>query len=318
MNQPPYPQPHQQAPSPGCWWHPSRQTGLSCARCERPACPDCLREAAVGFQCVDCVQASRRQQRTQQKQYQAAGYGTRTIAGARPAPQAIVTPILIVLNVLVYVVTAAQARSPMDNRFSTLFDSWVLAPAAVGQQGEWWRLLTSGFLHFGLIHIAVNMFSLWMIGRDLEILLGKVRFLAVYFLSMLGGSTAVFVFGDPGVSTAGASGALYGLLGALLVAVLRLKLNPLTVVATIVLNLVITYAIPGISLFAHVGGLVTGAIVMVAMVFAPAKERSVWQAGALGVVLLALVGMVVLRDAQFSQLICGVTLQQEYFCVSRF
>ena len=317
MNQPPQPQPYQQAALPGCWWHPNRPTGVSCARCGRPACPDCLREAPVGFQCLDCVQIGQRQQRAQQRQYNAAGFGARTIAGARPSERAIVTPVIIALNVLVYLITAVQAQSPLNNQLAPLFSDWVLYPSAIGQQGEWWRLLTSGFLHFGPIHIAVNMLSLWMIGRDLEMLLGKVRFLAVYFISMLGGSAAVFVFSDPGAGTAGASGAIYGLLGALLVAVLRLKLNPGMVIGTIVLNLVITYAIPGISLFAHVGGLVIGAVAMVAILYAPAKGREWWQAGALAVVLFALVGMVVLRDVQFSQLICGYTAQRDYICLSK-
>jgi membrane associated rhomboid family serine protease len=170
--------------------------------------------------------------------------------------------------------------------------------------------VTSGFLHYGLLHLAVNMFSLWMIGRELEILLGKVRFIAVYFISMLGGSAAVFVFGDPGTATAGASGALYGLLGALLIAVLRLKLNPATVIGVIALNLVITYAIPGISLFAHLGGLVIGAVAMVAIAYAPPKGRVVWQSSVLVMLVVALVGLVVVRDVQFSHLVCEVSGRQ--------
>jgi membrane associated rhomboid family serine protease len=256
------------------------------------------------------VLSGQRQQRAQQKQHNAAGFGARTIAGARPAQRAIVTPVLIALNVLMYLITAVQAQDPMNNQLSPLFQDWVLFAPAIGQQGEWWRLVTSGFLHYGLLHLAVNMLSLWMIGRELEILLGKVRFIAVYFISMLGGSAAVFVFGDPGTATAGASGALYGLLGALLVAVLRLKLNPATVIGVIALNLVITYAIPGISLFAHVGGLVIGAVAMVAIVYAPPKGRVVWQSGVLVVLLAALIGLVVVRDVQFSHLVCEVSGQQ--------
>jgi membrane associated rhomboid family serine protease len=317
VNKPPQPQPPQQAALPGCWWHPNRQTGLSCARCERPACPDCLREAAVGFQCIDCVQTGQRQQRAQRKQYDDAGFGARTIAGARFSQRPIATPALVALNVLVYLVTAVQAQSPMDNQSSPLFQYGQLFAPSIGFDGEWWRLFTSGFLHYGLIHIAVNMLSLWIIGRDLEILLGKVRFLAVYFISMLGGSAAVYLFSDPGVPTVGASGAIYGLLGALLVAVLRLKLNPAMVIGTIVLNLAITYAIPGISLFAHVGGLVIGAVAMAGILFAPAKKREWWQTGALVVVLIALVGVVVIRDAQFGHLTCGYTAGNAIVCVDK-
>jgi membrane associated rhomboid family serine protease len=322
VNQPPYPHssgqpdPEQQAATPGCWWHPNRPTALSCARCGRPACPDCLREAAVGFQCTDCVQTGQRQQRTQEKQYRAAGLGVTTIAGTRPLDKAVVTPILIGVNVAIYLITAVLAKSPWDNERSTLFNDWVLFPPSVGLNGEWWRLLTSGFLHLGPIHIAVNMLSLWMIGRDLERLLGKVRFLAVYFIAMLGGGAAVYLFADPGTATAGASGALYGLLGALLVAVLRLKLNPGTVIGTIVLNLALTYAIPGISVFAHLGGLVTGVVAMVAIVYAPAKNRVAWQAGMLVVVLVAAIGLVFVRNAEFSQLTCTQESTGAVTCVS--
>lgn len=271
----------------------------------------------MGFHCIDCVQTGQRQQRAQRKQYDDVGSGARTIAGARYSQRVIATPVLIALNVLVYLVTATQAQNLMDNQSSPLFQYGQLFAPSVGFDGEWWRLFTSGFLHYGLIHIAVNMFSLWVIGRDLEILLGKVRFLAVYLISMLGGSAAVYLFSDPGVPTVGASGAIYGLLGALLVAVLRLKLNPAMVIGTIVLNLAITYAIPGISLFAHLGGLVIGAVAMVAILFAPAKKRELWQAGTLVVVLIALVGMVALRDAQFRHLTCGYTGNSAIVCVDK-
>jgi membrane associated rhomboid family serine protease len=264
------------------------------------------------------VQTGQARQRTQQKQYQASGLGVTTIAGTRPLEKAVVTPVLIAVNVLIYLVTAVQAKSPMDMSLSSLFNDGVLAAPEIGKQGEWWRLFTSGFLHAGLLHIAVNMFSLWMIGRDLERLLGKARFLGVYFLAMFGGSAAVYTFSDPaGPPTVGASGALYGLLGALLVAVLRLKLNPSTVIATIALNLVITYAIPGISIFAHLGGLAIGVLAMVGIVYAPVKSRVAWQVGAMVVLAVALIGVILLRDAQFTQLACGyVNGLPPYVCIS--
>ncbi|WP_051116332.1 rhomboid family intramembrane serine protease [Amycolatopsis nigrescens] len=302
MSQPPY-SPYPQQALPGCWWHPDRATGLSCVRCGRPACPDCLREASVGSQCVDCVQAGRQQQRAQQRQYRSLDYGERTVAGAKLARRPIVTPVLIALNVLVYLITVLQSGSPMDNQNSQLQQDGVLWPYGVAG-GEWWRLITSGFLHYGLLHIAVNMFALWVLGRDLELLLGKIRFTAVYFVSLLGGSVAVYQFSDPNGPTAGASGALYGLMGGLLVAVLRLKLNPGFAIGTIVLNLVITYAIPGISLYAHVGGLVVGVLAMAAMLYAPAKGRAGWQAGTVVVLLIALVGLYLYRDAQLAGVYC--------------
>ncbi|HJQ46068.1 MAG TPA: rhomboid family intramembrane serine protease [Amycolatopsis sp.] len=296
---------HTPAALPGCWWHPSRQTGLSCVRCGRPACPDCLREASVGYQCVDCVQTARRETQTQRRQYRAAGYGTRTVAGARLPRRVVVTPVLIALNVLIYVITAAQAGSPMQNQAAPLFLDWVLWPASIALDDQWWRLLTAGFLHFGVIHIAVNMFSLYIIGREVEVLLGKVRFVAVYVLSLLGGSAAVYAFGDINQTTAGASGAIYGLLGGILVAVLRLKLNPAPAIGIIVLNLVITVSIPGISLLGHLGGLVTGGLVTAAMVYAPEKGRTQWQVAAVVVLAAALAGLVLYRDSQLADLACG-------------
>lgn len=290
---------------PTCWWHPDRRTGLRCARCERYACPECLREASVGFQCIDCVQSARREHRTQQARYRRSGFGYRTVAGARASARVVVTPVLIALNVLAFAVTAAQSQSLIGNwNGSALFNDAVLASPLVAFYDQWWRLLGSGFLHFGPLHLAVNMLALWMLGRDLELLLGKVRYLAVYLVSLLGGSVAVFAFEDLEKYTAGASGAVYGILGGVLVAVLRLRLNLAPVLTIIVINLVISFSIPGISLLGHLGGLATGALATVAMVYAPEKGRIAVQAGAVVVLLLALVGLAVFRDTQLTGQLC--------------
>ena len=125
--------------------------------------------------------------------------------------------------------------------------------------GEWWRLVTAGFLHIGPLHIAFNMYALWVLGRDLEIVLGRARFLALYLISLLGGSAAVVLFANPEQYVAGASGAVFGLMSGLLLVLLRLKRPYGQVVAVIVLNLVISQVVPGISIAGHVGGLVVGA-----------------------------------------------------------
>lgn len=302
-NPPPYGQPSQQA-LPGCWWHPARQTALRCVRCDRPACPDCLREASVGHQCIDCVTSAQQHHRAQSVAYRRAGYGERTVAGARVPGRLVVVPLLIAVNVVVYALTAFQAGDVMNNYLSPVFADGVLWPEAVVLIDEWWRLLTSGFLHYGLLHLAMNMLALWVLGRDLEMLLGRVRFLAVYFLSMFAGAVAVFVLGEPGTATAGASGAIYGLMGAVLVAVLRLRLNPTTAIAIIVLNVFLSMSIPNISLLGHLGGLVAGAVAMVAMVYAPEKNRAAYQSGALGILAVAFVGLVVYRDAQLAEQLC--------------
>ncbi|WP_290054578.1 rhomboid family intramembrane serine protease [Amycolatopsis solani] len=304
MNQPPNPA-AEQAALPGCWWHPNRPTGLSCSRCGRPACPDCLREAPVGFQCTDCVHAGGQQQRRQHRDYQEAGFGQRTVFGARLSQSVLVTQVILAVNVLVFLFTVFQAQSLNDNDFSSLFQYGKLYGDATLGHGEWWRVFTSGFLHYGPIHVAVNMFSLWMMGRSLEQVCGRGRYLALYFIAMLGASAAVLLFDDPQKSTAGASGALFGLMGAYAVIVLKLRLNPTGLIITLALNAFITFGIPGISIYAHVGGLVTGALVTVALLYAPETNQVRWQAIGLGIIVLAIVGLLAYQGSQFGPETCG-------------
>lgn len=269
-------------------------------RCQRAACPDCLREASVGHQCTDCIQSSQRQQRARSTQYRRAGLGQRTVAGALASNRVIVTPVLIAVNVLIYLITAVQAQDMAHNEMSAVFREGVLWPLGMVAEDEWWRLFTSGFLHYGPLHVGMNMLALWILGRDIELILGRIRYLVLYFGSMLGGSAAVFAFGAVETGTAGASGAIYGLMGAILVAVLRLRLNATPAIAIIVLNIVISVSLPGISLLGHLGGLVIGALLMAAMLYAPAERRAVYQAGAVGLLVVALVGIIVFRDVQLT------------------
>lgn len=251
----------------------------------------------MGAQCIDCVQAGHQRQPPSQPAPSQAG-------AARVRRKPVVTPVLIALNVLVYAYTAFQTHNPVDNTDSDLLRAWELWPRAVAGGDQWWRLITAGFLHYGIIHLLVNMLSLWMLGKDMEIIVGKARFLAVYAVSLLGGSALVLLFSNDNSPTAGASGAIFGLLGGILVIVLRLRLNPASVIGTIVLNLVITVSIPNISLFGHLGGLVTGALVTAALVYAPAKNRVRWQVAATAVVVLALIGLVVYGDARLASVTC--------------
>jgi len=289
---------------PNCWWHPNRQTGLRCTRCQRPACPECLRDASVGQQCIDCVDASRRQQRAQQASYRKAGFGRRSLVGARMSERVLVTPVLVGINILVYVITAAMGAG-LDNPGGSLFDQGVLFSPAVANNAEFWRLLTSGFLHYGLLHIGLNMLALYIIGRELEVVLGKVRFLALYGVSLLGGSTAVYLFAPVATPTAGASGAIFGLMGALVIAVIKMRLNATGILFIVGLNLVITFTVPHISMYGHLGGLVVGLLVMVALVYAPASNRVPWQVGGLLVLTLVLLSLIAYRDAQLGQVACS-------------
>jgi membrane associated rhomboid family serine protease len=252
-----------QPPAPTCVRHPNRPTGLACTRCGRPSCAECLRPAAVGQHCVDCLRTDQR------------GVApVRTVSGAaaarRSAPY--VTYALIAINVVIYAITAAQSKNLMDNQLgSALFVDWVLWAPAVAD-GEWWRVLGSGFLHYGPIHLALNMFALYVVGRDAELVLGRLRYLAVYSVSLLGGSAGVMLFSQNSM-TAGASGAVYGLFGAITIILLRLRQNPNQMLIIIGINVFISFSLPGISLWGHLGGLAAGTLATLGILFLPAWLR---------------------------------------------
>jgi membrane associated rhomboid family serine protease len=159
--------------------------------------------------------------------------------------------------------------------------------------GEWWRPLTAGFLHIGPIHLLFNMLALYVLGRDLETVLGRGRFVAVYLVALLGGSAAVMIFSLPGQQVAGASGAVFGLMGGLVVVLRRLRFPLGQVIGLIVVNIVISVVIPGISIVGHLGGLVVGAVATAAIVYAPGRgSRAAAQAGLLlGLTALVLAAM---------------------------
>lgn len=251
---------------PVCVRHPDRETGVRCTRCDRPACPACLREASVGYQCVDCIAEDARSRAGTRSRPRSS-----TVPWAAPTGRSVVIPILIAINVAVFVVTVAQAGSLSNNADAPLFGQWALQPAAVAQ-GAWWQMLTSGFLHIGPLHLAFNMIALWVIGRDLEQVLGRVRFLVVYLVSLLGGSLVVFLFANPMTNTAGASGAVFGLMGGLAVVLMRLRLSPRPALTIIVLNVIISFVVPNISILGHLGGLAFGAALTAAMVYAPTRR----------------------------------------------
>lgn len=180
----------------------------------------------------------------------------------------IVTYTLIALNVLAYVVTAVQSGSVLDNNVgSTFFNRFVLVPGMVAN-GDYLRLIGSGFLHFGIIHLAVNMYALYIVGIACENALGRLRYTAVYFLALLGGSAAVML-GAWNSQTAGASGAVFGLFGAILIILLRLKRSANMIMGIIALNVIISVTVPGISWLGHAGGLIAGTAATAGIVYAP-------------------------------------------------
>lgn len=232
-----------QVPVSGCAWHPDRATAVRCVRCGRPICPACMRSAPVGQQCVECVQQ-----------------GAKSVRQVKPLRQARawVTWALIAVNVLVYSAVVGGTDETMAATTSPLFRDLVLYLPWVAQ-GELWRTVTAGFLHFGLMHIGVNMLSLALIGPGLEHAFGRERYATIYGTALLG-SSAIAMWFSPNALVAGASGAIYGLLGAALVLYLRERLNPQTIIIVLVLNIGLSVSLPGISLAGHMGGLLFGVL----------------------------------------------------------
>ncbi len=235
--------------------------------------------ASVGFQCPECVREGRSSVRV------ATGGGLQA-AGRR---WGVVTLSLIAVNVAMFVVTAVDAAtegfSPLSNNLSTLFAQLDQRPVDVAA-GDWWRPLTAAFLHIGPVHLALNMLAVLVFGSELERQLGRWRFLAVYLISALGGAAAIQLLGDPLRPVAGASTAIYGLLGALAVLMIVRRQDLRGLLTLLAINIFISF-LPGVSLLGHLGGLVAGAAATGILV--ATRRRPTLQIGALalfGVLLL--------------------------------
>jgi membrane associated rhomboid family serine protease len=240
---------------PACYRHPDRETGLSCSECGRPICTDCVTFAPVGLRCPDHAASGNAPKVQRQVQ--------RVVRGARIRPtDAIVTRILVGINIVVYLITIAQG-SGLNDPGGSLFYKWALFGPSV-DHGDWWRLITSAFLHASVIHIAFNMLALWWLGAPVEMVLGRVRFIGLYLVSGLAGAAGALV-ANPNAVTVGASGAIFGLLGAGLIlewqATGSIAGNYLTL---ILINLAISFAVPGISIGGHIGGLIGGILATLA------------------------------------------------------
>jgi membrane associated rhomboid family serine protease len=233
----------------GCYRHPDRITGVRCVRCNRPICPQCQRPAAVGFQCPDDVRAG-----------QASVRRARTVVGARSgAGTPLVSYGLIALNVLIYLVTALSPGGTLATNYgSRLFADWELAPVLVGANHDYQRLITAAFLHYGPVHLLLNMLALYMLGPALEQVLGWWRFLALYLIAALGGSVAILLLGDIRTPVVGASGAIFGLFAAAVVLARRVGFNSTSLWITIGINFVFTFSVANISKLGHLGGFVLG------------------------------------------------------------
>jgi membrane associated rhomboid family serine protease len=236
---------------PTCYRHPDRETGLSCSECGRPICTECMTPAAVGLRCPEHAGTRR------------AVKPPRVVRRpSRGATDALVTKALIGLNILIYLITAAQGHGINAPGGSLAAKFWLYGPEVAN--GGWWRLITAAFLHASIIHIGFNMYVLWVIGAPVEQYLGRARFLGLYFVSGLAGSAGALVV-TPLAVTVGASGAIFGILGALLIiewqTTGRLAGNAMT---WIVINLALSFVISNISIGGHIGGLIGGILVTLA------------------------------------------------------
>lgn len=264
-----------------CYRHPDRPTGVRCTRCERPICPDCMVPASVGFQCPECVSQGAKTVRQAKTVY-----GGRVTPGAKPG---IVTQVLIGINVLMFIVTSVGHINVGSNGgTSSLFEHLSLIPPAVAH-GQWYRLVTATFLHFNVLHILFNMYALFIVGTPLEAMLGRIRYLALYLLSGIGGCVLSLLLGPLELEAAGASGAVFGLFAALWILARHQGLQATGLTVTIGINLALSFSFHGqIDWRGHVGGLITGAAIAAVMAYAPRGPNRVrlQAAGVAGVALV--------------------------------
>jgi membrane associated rhomboid family serine protease len=270
--------------APRCYRHPDRETYVRCSRCDRPICPDCMISASVGYQCPECVREGNRGVRQPRT----------ALGGALAGREAMVTKIIVAINVVVFGVQQLGG-DPFVARFELIgdrpFDPALGEPVGVAD-GEYFRLLTAAFLHAGVLHLALNMIALLVLGPQLEALLGRVRFTALYLLAAVGGTAASYAFNLPQSASLGASGAIFGLFGALLVIARRLRLDVSFLLIVLGANLLLGFGSASIDWKAHLGGLAVGLVLGAAFAYAPpARRRLVAQGACLGVLLVVALGV---------------------------
>ncbi|MFL6062875.1 MAG: rhomboid family intramembrane serine protease [Marmoricola sp.] len=281
---------------PVCYRHPDRETGIRCQRCERPICPDCMNSASVGFQCPSCIKEGAKSTRSGRLPY----------GGAMSIDARITTFVLIGLNVLVWLLIQADGGNG-----SSLVDKLAITPDfgfhSTGDggatlydgvaSGAWWQVITSAFTHVTPLHIASNMLALYFIGPALESVLGRARFLTLYLVSGIAGSAGVMLFANEHQATLGASGAVFGLLGALAVVTFKIGGDWRNVLIWIALNLVLTFTLSNISWQGHLGGLAGGTLIGLGFVYAPKANRTVIQFAVAGAVLAVSLALILVRVA---------------------
>ncbi|MFZ9790316.1 MAG: rhomboid family intramembrane serine protease [Candidatus Nanopelagicales bacterium] len=226
---------------PVCYNHNNEITYVRCSRCEKYICVKCMNPASIGYQCPEC-----------------AGNVTKIINPIQqrrfiPTRQkAKITKFLTISLVVVYALQSLLGDILIAN--FALF-----APSV--SQGKWWLLITAGFLHGSILHLFFNAYILWVVGGQLESIVGSIRFGIIYFVSLLGGSIASYLFSPFGSYSVGASGAIFGLMGAMLVVGRKIRIDISQITTLVILNVVLGFVISGIDWRAHLGGLFAGALI---------------------------------------------------------
>jgi membrane associated rhomboid family serine protease len=266
-----------------CYRHADREAYISCQRCERLICPECMRDASVGFQCPECIAEGRKSVRA-----------PRTITGGAISMRAgAVSMGLLGINVVVFLLQMAT-----EGNVNSVFQLGAMQGFAVAD-GDYWRLFTAAFLHAGILHIAFNMYALYLFGPFVERSLGTARFVIAYVTMAVASSVFVYWLTDPQVATIGASGAVFGLFGRSLVLLIRTRQDVRGLLVLLVINAFISLQ-GNISWQGHLGGFVTGVLLGLALAYAPRDRRSAYQFAAFGLTWVGIVMAVVARTAQLT------------------
>lgn len=254
-----------------CYRHPDRQSFVLCQRCMRTICPECQTQAAVGVICPECMKTER-QNRTPAQKRAARRWGTRSTGTATVvrSGKPVVTYALLAITSFIGLVQLIPGFGDQVTG-TLLFAGPYLYPDLFPYPFEPWRLLTAVFAHGGFIHLALNMLALWMLGQSLEPMLGRTRYLALYLISGFGGSVMVAVLA-PTTPTVGASGAIFGLMAALLIIGRHIGANVTGILIVLGANFAFGFFIGGIAWQAHLGGAIVGALV--ALILTRTRKRS--------------------------------------------
>lgn len=294
-----------------CYRHPDSPTRIACQRCGRPICPECMIPGSVGFQCPECVASGMRETRQH-----ALPYG-----GTRVSDPKRTSYVLIAINAVVFLAVLATggawgrvfnwfALSPLGR--CEAGDAWLNYPdpaACVAAGGAWvdgvasgapWQVLTSAFTHAQLLHIGFNMLMVYLLGPQIEQIFGRARFLALYLVAALGGGAGVMLFSEWYTATMGASGAVYGMIGAVLLLAIKHKGDVRGILIWLGLNVVLSFTWAGISWQGHLGGLLGGLGVAAILLYLPRDKRATLQWPLIGLLALAFIGLIVWKSLSFA------------------